>query len=114
MLNKVRDFLKSIAEKIPTLGGDSAAMKYITGYALLLVLCVGIYIVMILADWYSEGKPNLQEMRLFVNEVVSGGFVAAVSFACKYLVDANQNGIPDENEKEQNNERLVDEARRKC
>lgn len=114
MIDKVKEAIQRLVEKIPTLGGDSAAMKYITGYALLLVLCVGIYIVMILADWYSAGKPNLQEMRLFVNEVVSGGFVAAVSFACKYLVDANQNGIPDENEKEKNNEKLVDEARRKC
>lgn len=114
MLNKVRDFLKSIAEKIPTLGGDSAAMKYISGYALLLVLCVGLYILMICADWINSGKPNLAEMRQFISTVVSGGFVAAVSFACKYLVDANHNGVPDENEKEKNNEKLVDEARRKC
>lgn len=113
MLNKVRDFLKSIAEKIPTLGGDSAAMRYITGYALLLVLCVVIYLAMILMDWHSAGKPNLAEMRQFISTVVSGGFVAAVSFACKYLVDSNGNGIPDENERENTNERLLGKTQRK-
>lgn len=113
MLDKVRDFLKSIAEKIPTLGGDSAAMKYISGYALLLVLCVGLYILMICADWVNNGRPNLTEMRQFISTVVSGGFVAAVSFACKYLVDSNGNGIPDENEKENTNERLLGKTQRK-
>ena len=114
MLEKIRDFLRSLASKIPALGGDSAAMRYITGYALLLVLCVGLYLVMILADWYETGKPDLMEMRQFVQTVVSGGFVAAVSFACKYLVDANHNGVPDETEKEvMQNGRMVDEPRRK-
>lgn len=113
MLNKVCDFLQQVAGKIPTLGGDSAAMRYITGYALLLILCVGIYIAMICADWYTAGRPNLAEMRLFIGEMVSGGFVAAVSFLCKYLVDANHNGTPDELEKEDNHERMVDETRRK-
>lgn len=114
MLERIKEWTRELLQKIPDLGGDSAAMRYITGYALLLVLCVVIYLAMILMDWHSTGKPNLAEMRQFISTVVSGGFVAAVSFACKYLVDANQNGIPDENEKEKNNEKLVDEARRKC
>lgn len=88
-------------------------MKYISGYALLLILCVGIYLVMICADWYTAGRPNLPEMRQFISTVVSGGFVAAVSFACKYLVDANHNGIPDENEKEKTNENMVEKTWRK-
>ena len=114
MMSKVKEWIRELLRKIPAFGGDSAAMRYISGYALLLVLCVGIYLAMVLADWYSEGKPNLAEMRMFINEMVSGGFVAAVSFLCKYLVDANHNGTPDELEKEGTNvERLVDETRRK-
>lgn len=112
-MEKIKDALSRVLSKIPSLGGDSAAMRYITGYALLLILCVGIYIAMILMDWYSAGKPNLAEMRMFIDEMVSGGFVAAVSFLCKYLVDANHNGTPDELEKEDNHERMVDETRRK-
>ena len=51
---------------------------------------------------------------MFIGEMVSGGFVAAVSFLCKYLVDANHNGTPDELEKEvMHNEGMVDETRRK-
>lgn len=113
MKEKIKDWLRRITEKIPTLGGNSAAMRYITGYALLLILCVGIYLVMILADWYGTGKPNLVEMRQFISTVVSGGFVAAVSFACKYLVDANHNGVPDENEKRDNNEGILGKTQRK-
>ena len=112
-MEKIKDALSRVLSKIPSLGGDSAAMRYITGYALLLILCVGIYLAMILMDWYSAGKPNLAEMRMFIDEMVSGGFVAAVSFLCKYLVDANHNGTPDELEKEDIHARLVDETRRK-
>lgn len=98
-MDKIKSWISDILQKIPTLGGDSAAMRYITGYAVLLVACVAIYLIMIFADWASTGKPNLQEMRQFISTIVSGGFVAAVGFACKYLVDANGNGIPDEQEK---------------
>lgn len=99
MMDNIKDLMQKLLNKISTLGGDGAAMKYISGYAILLVLCVILYICMILADWYSSGRPNLPEMRQFISTVVSGGFVAAVSFACKYLVDANHNGVPDENER---------------
>lgn len=114
MLERIKEWTRELLQKITDLGGDSAVMRYITGYALLLGLCVVIYLAMILMDWHSAGKPNLAEMRMFIGEMVSGGFVAAVSFLCKYLVDANHNGTPDELEKEKNNERLVDETRRKC
>ncbi len=114
MIDKIKDWIGKLLQKIQTLGGDSAAMKYISGYAILLVMCVILYVCMILADWYSAGRPNLPEMRQFISTVVSGGFVAAVSFACKYLVDANHNGVPDENEKEvRQNERMVEETWRK-
>lgn len=113
MLERIKEWTRELLQKIPDLGGDSAAMRYITGYALLLVLCVVIYLAMILMDWHSAGKPNLAEMRQFISTVVSGGFVAAVSFACKYLVDANHNGVPDENERENTNERLLGKTQRK-
>lgn len=112
-MSKVKEWIRELLRKIPTIGGNSAAMKYISGYALLLVLCVGLYILMICADWINSGKPNLAEMRQFISTVVSGGFVAAVSFACKYLVDANHNGVPDENERENTNERLLGKTQRK-
>lgn len=113
MMSKVKEWIRELMRKIPTIGGNSAAMKYISGYALLLVLCVGLYILMICADWVNNGRPNLTEMRQFISTVVSGGFVAAVSFACKYLVDSNGNGIPDENERENTNERLLGKTQRK-
>lgn len=112
-MSKVKEWIRELLRKIPTIGGNSAAMKYISGYALLLVLCVGLYILMICADWVNNGRPNLTEMRQFISTVVSGGFVAAVSFACKYLVDSNGNGIPDENEKENTNERILGKTQRK-
>lgn len=112
-MSKVKEWIRELLRKIPMIGGNSAAMKYISGYALLLVLCVGLYILMICADWVNNGRPNLAEMRQFISTVVSGGFVAAVSFACKYLVDSNGNGIPDENEKENTNERILGKTQRK-
>lgn len=112
MIDKIKGWIADIVEKLPTLGGDSAAMRYITGYAALLVVCVGLYLVMICVDWARAGEPNLSEMRQFISTLVSGGFVAAVGFACKYLVDANNNGIPDEQEKGDEHGILVEPPRR--
>ena len=65
-------------------------MRYISTYALLLLVCVGIYLVMTFYEWWRLGTPNLQEMREMISTMVSGAFVAAVSFVCKSYADGKK------------------------
>lgn len=94
MLEKLRKALEALAQK----GGSPAAMKYITGYALLLLGCVGIYLVMTFFEWWRVGSPDLKEMREMISTMVSGAFVAAVSFVCKSYSDGKK-GEADESKK---------------
>lgn len=75
-------------------------MKYILWYAIFLTLCCILDVVMILADWWDNGKPNLVEMRQFISTLLSGSAIAAIGFIARWLVDTNANGIPDEAEKD--------------
>lgn len=74
-------------------------MRYIVWYAFFLALCAGLYIVMLLADWYTNGRPNLAEMRQFMGTMLSGAAVAAVGFCARWLVDKDGDGVPDEAER---------------
>lgn len=98
MSERIREFLKSILDKIPSTAPE-AAMKYIIWYALFLALCAGLYVVMVLADWYITGRPNLTEMRQFMNTMLSGAAVAAIGFCARWLVDKDRDGVPDEAER---------------
>lgn len=103
-MNKI---LTWIQEKIPNLQykAPGAAMKYITWFALFLVLCCTLNVVMILSDWWITGKPNLAEMRLFISTLLSNASIAAVAFVCRWLVDKDHDGVPDEAEENKEGKR---------
>lgn len=98
MSERIRDWLKIALEKIPSTAPE-AAMKYIIWYAFFLALCAVMYIIMLLADWYIAGRPNLAEMRQFISTMLSGAAVAAVGFCARWLVDKDGDGVPDEAER---------------
>lgn len=98
-MGKIHEWIGNLLQRIPkTVPG--AAMRYIVWYALFLILCCFLDIIMILSDWYTNGKPNLSEMRQFLSLLLSGAAVAAVGFICRWLVDSDSNGVPDEAEKD--------------
>lgn len=96
MLEKAREWLNKIIEKIPQLNTSPAAMKYVSWYAVFLMACSVLYLVMIIYDWYSTGVANMAELRQFISTMLSGAAVAAIGFVARYLVDADGDGIPDE------------------
>lgn len=98
-MDKIHEWVKKLLQKFPNTV-PRAAMRYIVWYALFLILCCLLDIIMILSDWYTNGKPNLSEMRQFLLLLLSGAAVAAVGFICRWLVDADENGVPDEAEKD--------------
>lgn len=99
MLEKVKNAIQNFLNKLPKTA-PGAAMGYILWYALFLILCAALYIVMILADWYIAGRPNLSEMRQFLNVMLSGAAIAAIGFCGRWLVDQDEDGVPDEAEKD--------------
>lgn len=97
-MEKIREWMRQLVESIPATAPE-AAMKYIIWYAIFLAFCAGLYIVMLMADWYITGRPNLAEMRQFVSTMLSGAAVAAVGFCARWLVDRDGDGVPDEAQK---------------
>ncbi len=93
-MGKIKDWIQKLMEGLPGTAPE-AAMKYIIWYALFLALCAGLYLIMLMADWYSTGRPNLSEMRQFISTMLSGAAVAAIGFIARWLVDENGDGIPD-------------------
>lgn len=98
MIEKIKSWFVSMLESIPATA-PKAAMRYIVWYAFFLAFCAGLYVVMLLADWYIAGRPNLTEMRQFMSVMLSGAAVAAIGFCARWLIDRNDDGVPDEAEK---------------
>lgn len=94
-IEKLKEWIRKAIDKLPQLSGNSAAMRYISWYAIFLITSAMLYLIMILVDWYISGRPNLPEMGRFIDRLTGGGFVAAIGFGAKYLVDQNHNDIPD-------------------
>lgn len=97
-MGKIKDWIQMLMEGLPGTAPE-AAMKYIIWYALFLALCAGLYLIMLMADWYATGRPNLSEMRQFISTMLSGAAVAAIGFCARWLVDRDGDGVPDEAQK---------------
>lgn len=100
-MDKLRTWIESLLNKIPKTA-PGAAMKYIIWYAVFLIGVCLLDIVMILADWWAAGRPNLSEMRQFLSTMLSGSAVAAIGFVARWLVDTDGDGVPDEITKKEN------------
>lgn len=96
MREKIKNIIGKALDRLPKLATTSAAMKYISWYAVFVMLCSGVYLAMILAEWYVTGHPAISEMRLFISTMTGGAVVAAIGFIARYLVDLDGDGIPDE------------------
>lgn len=99
-MRAIKKTLQWVTKKINTISVGSGAMKYIVWYALLLVACCLLYIGGWCVEWHKTGNPDLSAMLDFLREIASASWVAVIGFVAKSFVDNNNNGIPDELEKE--------------
>lgn len=89
---KLKDILKSfIPDK-----SDCLSLTFIKGQAFLFVFCILLYLGMTIFDWWRLGYPDKQEFRNFL--VILGGFSTIITMYGKWLVDKDNDGIPDEAE----------------
>ena len=99
-MTKVKSKLLSILQKFIPDTKDCLSLVFIKGQAILFVFCILLYLVMTVYDWVRLGYPDKQEFRNFL--VVLGGFSTVVTIYGKWLVDKNNDGVPDAAEKELN------------
>lgn len=64
------------------------------------LLCIVLFIGAWIHDWIQSGRGNLQAMTIFIQTLTSVSFIAAVGFFGKALIDDDDDGVPDEFEKE--------------
>ena len=102
MINKIKQVMKWAQTKLRPFSFSGGAMKYIVWYALLLVFCCTLYVWSWLADWRQAGRPDMPQLLNFIHEIASASWVAVIGFVAQAFVDKDNNGIPDEYEKDEN------------
>ena len=93
-MNKVKDYLLTYLNKMPSF--PIKAMWAIYAYAAFMFTALLIYILMILFEWRRTGVEPISDMKEFCEVLFSSAAVTAASFCAKFLVDKNNDGIPDE------------------
>lgn len=90
------------------------AMSYIHWYIFICVMEVIAYFgVWLLIFYFPESSYNstlltlLDKMLSFMHETTSSPYVAAIAFGSKWLVDKNDDGVPDPIESEDKNEKTA-------
>lgn len=94
-MEKIFEVMKKAAAYVQSLNFSGEAMRYIVWYAATLVLCCVVYLAAWAVTWYTDGRPNLTELRAFLHEIASSPWVAAIGFIGKAFVDRDKDGVPD-------------------
>lgn len=79
--------------KVPQIKGGS--MKIIVTLISIIVFTIMLYLCAWVSVWYKTGVPQIQELRLFTEALVSAQAVAAIGFYSAALVDSNGDGESD-------------------
>lgn len=100
MLGKARNYLKAAIEKTAAFQIRGAPRLMVYTFVILVLLCITLFIGGWVFVWFMTSEPPLPIMIQFIAAITSVSFVAAIGFFGKALVDEDDNGIPDEFEKE--------------
>ena len=95
--------LKTHLENLPKqfLGKPSKRiMRWILWYIMIIIISTLFYLCGWCMEWWVTGKPDLQELRAFLHEIVSSPWIAMVGFIGQLFVDKDHNKVPDILEKD--------------
>ena len=100
MLAKIRGAFKTAVERTATfqIRGAPRLMVYI--FICLILGCMLLFMGGWVFVWIMTSEPPLPVMIQFIAAITSVSFVAAIAFFGRVLIDEDDNGIPDEFEKE--------------
>ena len=100
MLAKIRKAVKAAIEKTAAFHIRGAPRLMVYTFITLILVCITLFIGGWVFVWFMTSEPPLPVMIQFIAAITSVSFVAAIGFFGKALVDEDDNGIPDEFEKE--------------
>ena len=100
MLARIRRAVRSAIEKTAAFQIRGAPRLMVYTFVILVLLCITLFIGGWVFVWFMTSEPPLPVMIQFIAAITSASFVAAIGFFGKALVDEDDNGIPDEFEKE--------------
>ena len=100
MLAKIRRAVKAAIAKTAAFQIRGAPRLMVYTFVTLILLCITLFIGGWVFVWFMTSEPPLPVMIQFIAAITSVSFVAAIGFFGKALVDQDDNGIPDEFEKE--------------
>ena len=110
MFEKIKNYaLKTVVffrKRVDKVSCTKRSMRYVSLYALLLILCCILYLMGWSAIWFFTGKPPLDDLLKFIHEVAGASWVAVIGFLAQAFVDKNKNGVPDLYEKDENGQVL--------
>ncbi|WP_276673678.1 hypothetical protein [Selenomonas artemidis] len=102
---KIAQWIGKAGAYIKSMPKSHAAMRYITWYAVLIILCCTIYVGAWVYDWYTQPRADLVELRAFLHEIASAAWIAVIGFLAKSFIDRDNNGIPDQYEEEKEDQK---------
>ncbi len=99
-MRNLRKWAKAALRKMAAfqIRGAPRLMVYI--FITLILFCIMLFIGGWAFVWYRTAEPPLPVMIQFIAAITSVSFVAAIGFFGRALIDGDDNGIPDEFEKE--------------
>ena len=100
MLAKIRKAVKAAIEKTAAFHIRGAPRLMVYTFITLILVCITLFIGGWVFVWFMTSEPPLPVMIQFIAAITSVSFVSAIGFFGKALVDEDDNGIPDEFEKE--------------
>jgi len=101
MMNKLKEYVKAAIKKVAAFHIDGAPRLMIYAFLALVFICLLAFLIGWFYNWWTSGKAELPIMIQFVGAITSATFIAAIGFFGRALIDGDDNGIPDEFEKEE-------------
>ena len=101
MLDKVQSACIKALSKVDKLEirGMPRIMVYL--FLFIVIFCLLLFLTAWIWQWHDTGNAELSILIQFVNAITSVSFIAAVGFFGRAMLDKDDNGIPDEFEKQQ-------------
>ena len=101
MLEKLQNILLTAVNKVDKLEirGMPRVMVYL--FLCIVIFCLLLFLTAWIWQWHDTGRPELSILIQFVNAITSVSFIAAVGFFGRAMLDKDDNGVPDEFEKQQ-------------
>lgn len=92
-MDKIKTTILSYLQYFIPSSKDCLSLTFIKGQAVLFIFCLLLYLIMTVFDWVRLGYPDKQEFRSFL--VVLGSFSTIITMYGKWLVDKDNDGVPD-------------------